>query len=192
MEAALLAGADLGTALTLASWASLLCCQMLTDGRGAAFSSLGGDGVFSESSDFSVFSAAPSAFSVCPSLGACFSAVASALPLEVFESSSFVLRDLEPVRTLGLDVREFMAFVLAACLLVTVVKSSSFSSATTSDFWTGSDSVGAGTSSVVVSTTGCSSGLESVFSDSDGVLDGVGVPETPLAACAYENVDMSK
>jgi hypothetical protein len=32
---------------------------------------------------------------------------------------------VEPVRTLGLDVRELMAFVLAACLLVTVVKSSS-------------------------------------------------------------------
>jgi hypothetical protein len=121
LEAALLVEVDLGAALTLASCASRLCCQMLTEGRGAAFSSLGGDAVFSESSGFSVdFSAAPSAFSVCPSLGACFS-VASALPLEVFESSSFDLRDFEPVRTLGLDVRELMAFVLAACLLVTVV-----------------------------------------------------------------------
>jgi hypothetical protein len=164
---------------------------MLTEGRGAAFSSFGGDAVFSESSDFSVdFSAAPSAFSVCPSLGACFS-VASALPLEVFESSSFDLRDFEPVRTLGLDVRELMAFVLAACLLVTVVKSSSLFSSTTSGFWMGSDSVGAGASLVVVSATVCSSGLESGFSDSDGVLDGVGVPEAPLAACAYENVDIS-
>jgi hypothetical protein len=93
------------------------------------------------------FSAAPSAFSVCPSLGACFS-VASALPLDTEkqapsegqtekaegaaekstekpEDSEKTASDFEPVRTLGLDVRELMAFVLAACLLVTVVKSSS-------------------------------------------------------------------
>jgi hypothetical protein len=84
---------------------------MFTEGRGAAFSSLGGVAFsdFSDLSDFSVFSFEVSEpFSDLSALVSCFSEEASVVPLVVLEASpSFDCVAFD--RTLGDEVRELLA-----------------------------------------------------------------------------------
>lgn len=115
------AGCEEATALALASWASFLCCQILTDGGGATLSSLGGSfeaAAFSEDLDFffppSGFSFGFSAGASTPEACDCLSQVDSDVPLGVFEvSSSFPSADVDTVPTLGEDAPETSGFGLA-------------------------------------------------------------------------------